>query len=277
MPLYSKLLSSPSRGYAVSRPSPPDDGLPSVRESGVVLADVCIMHKDCSLERICNPSRPQGDILNSSGVPEGLKQLILNTSDDTRKQTRCYRPGSTISNAVVRKKTIDARLEGGGAATVMEAAAVLEFHTDSSQAAILYLPDGASDYDLRRESYIRQYVLHNRQKFVDFAQRKLGRTIGDEGLFFVTGLTKAPAWCIAMADRSQGGGSVSLRLKASPVGGARTSCSWDWENASSSMYSGPHRGPGEESWGENQTIFIRGYRIVPSRIGAPNVIAVGQN
>ncbi|KAJ7270206.1 hypothetical protein C8J57DRAFT_1321402 [Mycena rebaudengoi] len=271
--LYSDLQSSGSRGHAVARPSPPDDLPPSIRELGTIPGDVCILHKDGSLDRILNASRPEWDILNSKGVPRDFVEFVV-TNDDIRKHLLCLDKGSVISKAVVRKRKTNTRLEGGGAATVVGAAAGWEVHIDVKQAARLSLPRGASSYDFRRTGGVRQYVKKNARNLLKFAE-ELGYEIGNEGLLVVTGVTKASAWSITVTDNSAGGGTVSLELNAAQLGGAGVSHAWDGENCSSSTYSGPHRGPGEESWGENQTIFVRGFRIVPSPLGAPKVLALG--
>ncbi|KAJ7775644.1 hypothetical protein DFH07DRAFT_767059 [Mycena maculata] len=50
-------------------------------------------------------------------------------------------------------------------------------------------------------------------------------------------------------------------VTASQVGNARTSCTWEWETASSFADSGPRRRPGEETWTNNQTVFLCGFKV----------------
>jgi hypothetical protein len=50
-------------------------------------------------------------------------------------------------------------------------------------------------------------------------------------------------------------------LKAAQVGAVQTSYIWEWESASSFAASGPRRPPEEQSWGENQTVFLRDYKV----------------
>jgi hypothetical protein len=145
--------------------------------------------------------------------------------------------------------------------------------TNSKQAALLYLPDGASSWDLRRVQIFRDHALKHRHNWYKFVKNDLEREIGSGGLILITGVTKSTSWCIATVDNSSGGGKVSLKLKAAQVAGGG-SYKWEWENASSSMYSGPHRSSGEEPWQEDQTLFLRGFQIIPSLFTTPKVVPI---
>ncbi|KAJ7773940.1 hypothetical protein B0H16DRAFT_1510493 [Mycena metata] len=271
--LYTDLQSSESSGQAVPRPSPPDDLPPSIRKFGTIPCDICFPHKDGSLDRLLNVGRSEWDALNSKGVPRDFVQFVV-TNDDIRTQLLCLDKGSVILKAAVRKRKTNTRLEGGGAATVVGAAAGCEAHIDVKQAAKLALPNGASSYDFRATGRMYRYAKKNSRKLLKFAE-ELGYEIGNEGLLVVTGVTKASAWSITVTDNSAGGGTVSLELNAAQLGGVGVLHAWDKENSSSLTYSGPP--PGEDSW-ENQTIFVRGFRIVPSPLGplgAPKVLALG--
>ncbi|KAJ7232421.1 hypothetical protein C8J57DRAFT_1533149 [Mycena rebaudengoi] len=56
-------------------------------------------------------------------------------------------------------------------------------------------------------------------------------------------------------------GQVSLKLKAAQVSTVGASCAWEWENTTSSVNSGPNRFPGEESGRDDQTVFVRGFKV----------------
>ncbi|KAJ7438714.1 hypothetical protein B0H11DRAFT_576429 [Mycena galericulata] len=49
--------------------------------------------------------------------------------------------------------------------------------------------------------------------------------------------------------------------KAAQTGSAGASCAWEWETASSFADSGPRRRPGDEDWTDNQTVFLRGFKV----------------
>lgn len=144
-----------------------------------------------------------------------------------------------------------------GAGAVVE----LEVSTNSRETAILLLPDGASRWDLRTLQVFRDYALKHAPSWYEFVNGELGRMTGNGDLYLVTGVTKSTSWSVAALENQSGDGQVSLKLKAAQVATAGVSCAWEWESASSSVNSGPHRLPGEGSWRDNQTVFIRGFKV----------------
>jgi hypothetical protein len=102
---YTTLLSSKGHGHPVSLPNLSEDLPPSLRKSGLLLGDVCILHGDGSVEPLFNITYPEGDFTNRLGVPSNFEQLIL-YPDDVRTQVLCHPPGSVISNVTVHKKDI---------------------------------------------------------------------------------------------------------------------------------------------------------------------------
>ncbi|KAJ7860336.1 hypothetical protein B0H13DRAFT_1120975 [Mycena leptocephala] len=126
---------------------------------------------------------------------------------------------------------------------------------------MLLLPDGASRWDLRTLQVFRDYALKHVPKWYEFVNGDLGRMIGNGDLYLVTGVTKSTSWSVAALENQSGDGQVSLKLKAAQVAAAGVSYAWEWESTSSSVNSGPHRLPGEESWRDNQTVFVRGFKV----------------
>jgi hypothetical protein len=106
--------------------------------------------------------------------------------------------------------------------------------------------------------------------------------VGNGDLYLVTGVTKSSSWSVAALENQSGDGKVSLKLKVAQAATAGVSCAWEWESASSSVNSGPRRRPGEESFRDNQTVFLRGYRVavrskpVPLR-RSPKLVAIDDN
>jgi hypothetical protein len=135
------------------------------------------------------------------------------------------------------------------------AGAVIEVSTNSKETAVLLLPDGASRWDLRTLQVFRNYALKHAPSWY------LGRMIGNGDLYFVTGVAKSTSWSVAALENQSGDGQVSLKLKAAQAATVGASCAWEWENATSSVNSGPNRFPGEESWRDNQTVFVRGFKV----------------
>ncbi|KAJ6568297.1 hypothetical protein DFH09DRAFT_821184, partial [Mycena vulgaris] len=136
-----------------------------------------------------------------------------------------------------------------------------EVSTNSKETAILLLPDGASRRDLRPLQRFRDYALKHAQSWYEFVNGQLGRMIGNGDLYLVTGVTNSTSWSIAAVENHSGDGKISLKLKAAQVGNAGASYAWEWESSSSAVNSGPRRRPGEESWQDNQTVFVRGFKV----------------
>ncbi|KAJ7854986.1 hypothetical protein B0H14DRAFT_748757 [Mycena olivaceomarginata] len=193
---------------------------------------------------------------NRFGVPPGFVQLALPPGDICTKIQR-YPPGYVISNTTVKKVggMEDSELLSIGAR------AVFEVSTNVNEMGLLVLPDGASSWDARSQHIFRDYALKHGRGWYAWVNGDLGRMIRNSGLYLVTGVTKSTSWCIAAENNSWDDQKVSLMLKPVPVGVTAASCAWEWENASVCAHSGPHRLPGEESWRDNQTVFIRGFKV----------------
>ncbi|KAJ6568350.1 hypothetical protein DFH09DRAFT_1467258, partial [Mycena vulgaris] len=139
--------------------------------------------------------------------------------------------------------------------------AVVEVSTNSKQTGLLLPPDGASRWDLLPLQRCRDYALKHGESWYAFVNGRLGRMIGSGDLYLVTGVIKSTSWSIAAIENESGDGKVSLKLKAAQFGNAGASCAWEWESANSSVNSGPRRRLGEESWRDNQTVFLRGFKV----------------
>jgi hypothetical protein len=199
------------------------------------------------------------DPTNRFGVPSGFEQVAM---PDIRMQMS---PEFHIARQNTKKKHLKV---GAYSETSIEAS------TNSNEMALLHLPDGASSRDLHShgQHIFRDYALKHGQSWYEFVNGDLRRMVGNTDLYLVTGVTKSTSWCIAAADNFSGG-KVSLRNNAAGDGRAATSSS-EWENVSSWVKSGPHRHPGEESWQDNQTVFIRGFKVAlrsPNGLSRPSI------
>ncbi|KAJ7016323.1 hypothetical protein C8F04DRAFT_552662 [Mycena alexandri] len=142
------------------------------------------------------------------------------------------------------------------------AGAVVEVSTNSKETGLLLLPDGASSWDLRPLQMFRDYALEHAEKWYEFVNGTCRRMVGDGDLYLVTGVTKSTSWGVAALKNQSGEGQISLKLKAALVGDAGATYSWKWESGGSSVNSGPWREPGEEKWRDNQTVFLRGFKVM---------------
>lgn len=144
-----------------------------------------------------------------------------------------------------------------------------------NELGLVIFPDGASSWDARSMQIFHDYALKHGRSWYAWVNGDLRRTIRNGSLYLVTGATKSTSWCIAAGNNSSGDRKVSLKLKAGQVGGAAMSYTWEWENASFFVHSGPDRPPGEESWRNNQTVFFRGFKVVlPALSKSTKVLSV---
>jgi hypothetical protein len=138
---------------------------------------------------------------------------------------------------------------------------VVEISTNSKQTALLLLPDGASRWDLRPQQLFRDYALKHADNWYAFVNGNLQRMVGNGDLYLVTGVTKSTSWGVAAIENHSGERQISLRLKAAQISNFGATCAWEWESSGSSVDSGPRHRPGEEEWRDNQSVFLRGFKV----------------
>ncbi|KAJ7807908.1 hypothetical protein B0H14DRAFT_2525517 [Mycena olivaceomarginata] len=259
--LYSRLLLPKGHGYPLFHPQPFDDLPLESRRVGTDIGDVGVVTSDGSFDVIFNVCRAADDPINRFGVPGGFEQIYLG-SGDVAPRAQYHGPGSDISNARISKRRLD--VDAGAESNVflpLGAGAVVEISTSSKEAAVLLLPNGASRADVRRLKKFRDYALKHAQHWYAFVNGDLERMVESGDLYLVTGTDKSSSWSLAAIAAHSEDFKISLKLKAAQVGSAGTSCAWEWENASSFADSGPRRRPGEEEWTDNQTVFLRGFKV----------------
>ncbi|KAF7345421.1 hypothetical protein MVEN_01560100 [Mycena venus] len=259
--LYSRLLFPKKHGYPLFHPQPFDDLPEPARKTGTEIGDVGLITQDGAFDPIFNILRERDDPSNRFGVPRAFEQVLLDP-EDIATHTQFLLPGSDISNTTISKKRLDvvASTESNVFLPV-GAGAVVEVSTSSRQTGLLLLPDGASRWDLRRQQRFRDYAMKHAHNWYAFVNGSLERMVGNGDLYLVTGVTKSTSWGVAAVENHSGEGTLSLKLKAAQIGNAGASYAWEWESAGSSVNAGPRRRAGEEEWRDNQTVFLRGFKV----------------
>ncbi|KAJ6568299.1 hypothetical protein DFH09DRAFT_1033698 [Mycena vulgaris] len=259
--LYSRLLLPRKEGYPLFCPQLSDTLPEVVRRIGTEIGDVGVVNMYGAFDPIFNITREANNSANQFGVPVGFEPLVLGPHDIDSLASYIL-PGSDISNTTISKRRLD--VSGGIENNVFLPAgvgAVVEVSTNSKETAILLLPDGASRRDLRPLESFRNYALTHAQSWYDFVNGRLRRMIGSGDLYLVTGVTKSTSWSVAAVENQSGTSQISLKLKAVQVGNAGASGLWEWETANSAVNSSPRRSLEEESWQDNQTVFVRGFKV----------------
>ncbi|KAJ6481572.1 hypothetical protein C8R47DRAFT_591714 [Mycena vitilis] len=258
---YSRLLLHKGHGYPVFCPQPSDDLPEPVQRTGVRIGDVGVVTFDGSFDVIFNVCVPANDSVNRFGVPEGFTQLHI-SSGEKRLQETHHRPGASVSNTEIRKRRLDLDLTSvDNIFLPVGAGARVEILTHSKEAAILLLPDGGSRCEARPKDRFRSYALQHAQSWYTFVNATLHRMIDSGDLYFITGCDKSSSWSLAVAQNRSEETEMSLRLSATQIGSVGAKYAWDWEDTSGAANSGPRGRSEEEEWKDNQTLFIRGFRV----------------
>jgi len=127
---------------------------------------------------------------------------------------------------------------------------------------MLLLPEGASRCDLRPLETFQEYAVKHAHNWYSFVNGTLHRMVKNDALYLVTGCDKSSSWGVASFENHSDDCHVSLKLTAAQCGSGGVSCAWKWERGNSiSADSGPIRQHGEEDWSNDQTVFLRGYKV----------------
>ncbi|KAF7373867.1 hypothetical protein MSAN_00598800 [Mycena sanguinolenta] len=256
--LYTRLLLPKGHGYPLFRPPPYDDLPPELHRQGTTIGDVGVVRPDGSFDVIFNICRAGDDPLNRYGVPERFEKMSL-LPGDIATLVDCHRPGSDVSSITISKRRLGVNA-GGNVFLSAAAGAVIDISTssNSTEAAILVLPDGASRNDVRPLDSFRQYAIRHAHRWYDFVNGPLQRGVHNGDLYLVTGTDKSSSWAIAAFENRSVERSVSLELRAAQIGTAGTTYSWEWDT----MNCISHSGPATPSETQNQTVFLRGFRVM---------------
>ncbi|KAJ7818929.1 hypothetical protein B0H13DRAFT_1921978 [Mycena leptocephala] len=257
--LYSRLLLPKGHGYPLFHPQPFDDLPFESRRVGTDIGDVGVVTSDGSFDVIFNICRPPDDPVNRFGVPQGFEQVDLGCGD-IAPRTQYHRPGSDVSNTRISKRRLDVDV---GVESNMRRSSCrdIRFFERNRGAST---PRGASRADLRPKNIFRDYALQHAQRWYAFVNGDLHRMVGNGDLYLVTGTDKSSSWSVAAVEHHSEDFNISLKLKATPIGSAGTSCVWEWETANSFADSGPRPLPEDGQRTENQTVFLRGFKVAIS-------------
>ncbi|KAJ7148442.1 hypothetical protein C8R43DRAFT_857385, partial [Mycena crocata] len=266
--LYSRLLLPKRKGYPLFHPQPFDDLPEQARRTGTQIGDVGVITQDGSFDTIFNLTFPDGDSTNRFGVPANYKPVVLPTDDVLVEEwpKKDVPDGSSFlavpsyslfdyRGCIDHKPYTYLRRRSHRGSPFCPAVKV---STKLKQTALLVLPDGASSFDSRSLNVFRDYALKHAHDWYMFVNDDLQRMLGSGELYLVTGVTKSTSWGITAVGGSSGAEKVDLNFKAAHCSGETTR---EWESCSVAFHTGPYRRPGEEYWEDNQTVFIRGFKV----------------
>ncbi|KAJ7723408.1 G-protein alpha subunit-domain-containing protein [Mycena metata] len=256
--LYSRLLLSKGAGYPLWLPEPYDDLPPAYTDGGVSIGDVGVITSDGAFDFVFNICVPSDHPVNSVGVPEDFEVAAL-SHGDIRRAPRHYPPGSDVSSAKLKKRSLAFSASSGDNPIIPAGGgAGFSISTSSREAAVLLLPDGGASMDLRRKQLFRDYALKHADRWYRFLNKDLGRMVENGSVYLITGVDKAASWGVACFSQDTSEGEVSLELKASMVATGNVKYSWTSTEVSPiAARAGP-----DEPGNLNQAVFLRGYKVM---------------
>ncbi|KAF8187373.1 hypothetical protein K438DRAFT_1722875 [Mycena galopus ATCC 62051] len=267
--LYGRLLLAKGHGYPLSHPQPSDDLPPESRVQGIQIGDVGVLTSDGGFDALFNICRAPDDPANRHGVPVGFETVHLGPTD-VLSRGQYHRPGSHVSNENISKRRLDVDTDLDNVFSPVGAGAVIEISTVSKQAAILLMPEGASRINLRFLDKFRRQALKHAQNWYEFL-KSLGCMVEHDELYLVTGIDKCASWIVGAVDNQSRDCNISLKLKATQIGSTSGSYAWQWQMNGAFADSGPRRPAGEDPSIQNQTVFIRGFRIAIHIVGRKKI------
>ncbi|KAJ7116720.1 hypothetical protein C8R44DRAFT_709038 [Mycena epipterygia] len=258
---YTKLLASKGLGYPLWHPQPIDSLPNEYKREGVRIGDVGYINDRGAFSFLFNICCDADDLINLHfGVPDGFQKLDLDPGRSVERIDVAFSPGSEILTETIQTREISFGVELNGAIPV-EASAGVELSCSSAQGAALLLPDGASSSDLLPLDAFKEYILLHGKSWFTFL-KKQHRPVQDLNIYLVTGCDKTASWGVATFSKSTRIGQVSMKFGPSGVASGHAKYKWDKSSYGYGFaQAGPHRRPGEEAWGENQCVFIRGFTV----------------
>ncbi|KAJ7433104.1 hypothetical protein FB451DRAFT_1155377, partial [Mycena latifolia] len=256
--VYSHQLRELSHGYALWCPEP-------CLYDEVKVGDVGYL-RDGAFHRLFNATLPADHPDQTLGVPPLFQPLILPVGSMWRND-KFFDPSNLRSSSVSEHRY---GVSAGG--VVLPGGAGVHFSCSRKQGALLHLSRPAiREEALAREAF-ETYTLGNFTNWYDFANTVLLRGVKSGDILFVTGCDKTFEWASAVFDERSVNAGISLKADAVPGVSAELTFSGRWDTTSSIQH---RSGPIQEDIEVpriDQTVFIRGYKILERTIRSPKVI-----
>ncbi|KAJ7183263.1 hypothetical protein C8R46DRAFT_512010, partial [Mycena filopes] len=256
--IYSSQLSEFRHGYALWCPEP-------CLYTEVKVGDIGYL-RDGAFHRLFNATLPAEHPDQTLGVPALFQPLILPTGSSF-KLDKFLDPGNIRSSSVSEYR-YGVDING----VVLPGGAGVHFSCSRRQGALLHLSKPAiREEALAREAF-ETYILRNFPQWYDFANAVLFRGVKNGEIMLVTGCDKTMEWSSAVFDERCKDAGISLQAQGAIPGlSASVTFSGKWDTTSSIQHrSGPIQDCDPPK--VDQTIFIRGYKILERRIRTPKVI-----
>ncbi|KAI3610019.1 multiple ankyrin repeats single kh domain [Moniliophthora roreri] len=268
--VYARMLLLKKKGYPLWNPNVSDDLPPEYRKRGVSIGDVGTIDEEGRFEYFFNILLPADHPSNmAGGVPAGFIPLSVGPG----KKERSYPPGTHIAHpwSDIHKRQLgrhevelSRELEDalGTRKIPPEVRYGFQIEANSSEGAILFLPEGGICEDNQNENAFDNYAARNAISWYTHVNGVLGRCLGGNSLLLVTGVDKTTAWGVASFSHAK------KRVSMTMVPSACTQSKyWFCSVSCAAAHSGPpHNALRELDLSTdletpNQCVFVRGIRV----------------
>ncbi|KAF8886954.1 hypothetical protein BD779DRAFT_1528904 [Infundibulicybe gibba] len=280
--VYAKQLLLKRHGYPLWVPEPYGNTV-TYRTKGVRIGDVGYVTPEGAFETLFNVRAAPDDPINGRGVPDGFEQIAV-ASEDLVHLPHFHQPGSAVTSASAKGRSCQVDLSTTGIpGSPLDAHMGAQFTWNSSEGAILHLPDGASRLT-SPPSLFRASAMKGAKNWYKFANLTLHRAVPNGSLYLITGCDKTRPWMVGSFSNNSSDVHASMKLSAAGMASGGLSYSYTWETSSPAVYrTGPpppidspeaienNASPIDRDttifefdapYGQNQCIFLRGYRIM---------------
>ncbi|KIJ91983.1 hypothetical protein K443DRAFT_685539 [Laccaria amethystina LaAM-08-1] len=180
--IYKRHMYLKKHGFPLWIPQPNLRLSCSYRRRGVSIGDVGIFTAGGGFDFLFNICLPARHPSNPDELPEGFYPLQLKPADVC--EFHAHSSHSYIASSSVKKQGET-------------------FHCSDSDGALLVMPQGAHEEDLRNISKFRSYTSLHAESWYQYANGPCGREIGNAKLHLVTGCDKTTSWGIAAYSHAQ--------------------------------------------------------------------------
>ncbi|KAF8886952.1 hypothetical protein BD779DRAFT_542711 [Infundibulicybe gibba] len=265
--VYAKQLLLKRHGYPLWVPEPYGSTV-TYRTKGVRIGDVGYVTPEGAFETLFNVRAAPGDPVNERDVPEGFEQIMV-VPEDLVHLSHFHQPGSVVASASAKEKS---------------------YQMDLSTTAIPSNPVSA-------HMGAQSSVMRGAKNWYKFANLTLHRAVPNGSLYLVTGCDKTRPWMVGSFSNNSSDAHASMKLSAAGMASGGLSYSYIWETSSPAVYrTGPPPpidSPGtiesnassidqdsaifefDAPSGQNQCIFLRGYRIMPRTTALSHTLGSG--
>ncbi|KAF9560916.1 hypothetical protein CPC08DRAFT_707792 [Agrocybe pediades] len=189
--IYERHLMLKGRGFPLWIPEPNKNLSMIYQRQGISIGDVGLITYAGSFSFLFNIFLPADHPINPRIMPEGFAPIDPPIDPgDVRRFTE-FKSGSFLgSNSIVKSSEPDDN--------------PLSFESQSSEGAILVMPEGAVSYDFENIPQFRKYIAANLESWYRYANGPRGREAKNGDLRIVVGCDKSTSWGMAtMSNLSQ--------------------------------------------------------------------------